>query len=195
MHTTSSDELISRRPFGRHPDQVSIIGLGGYHLGKVRTSAEAVRIVHEAIGAGINFLDNAWEYHDGESEERMGRAIKDRRDSVFLMTKVCTHGRDARVAMRQLDQSLRRLRTDHLDLWQIHECVYHNDPVRHFAQGGVAEALEKAKAQGKVRYVGCRSTSPSMPASCRSTASMPGSEAFRRACCPNWHGGISPPSA
>ena len=154
MHTTSSDELISRRPFGRHPDQVSIIGLGGYHLGKAGTSAEAVRIVHEAIAAGINFLDNAWEYHDGESEERMGRAIKDRRDSVFLMTKVCTHGRDARVAMRQLEQSLRRLRTDRLDLWQIHECVYHNDPVRHFAQGGVAEALEKAKAQGKVRYVG-----------------------------------------
>ena len=84
----------------------------------------------------------------------MGRAIADRRDSVFLMTKVCTHGRDARVAMRQLEQSLRRLRTDHLDLWQIHECVYHNDPVRHFARGGVAEALEQAKAQGKVRYVG-----------------------------------------
>jgi len=147
-------ELIARRPFGRHPDQVSIIGLGGYHLGKVKTPAEAVRIVHEAIGAGINFLDNAWEYHDGESEERMGRAIRDRRDSVFLMTKVCTHGRDARLAMRQLEQSLRRLRTDHLDLWQIHECVYHNDPIRHFARGGVAEALEQAKAQGKVRYVG-----------------------------------------
>src|SRR6185503_2177887 len=101
-----------------------------------------------------NFLDNAWEYHDGESEKRMGRAIADRRESVFLMTKVCTHGRDARVAMRQLDESLRRLRTDHLDLWQIHECVYDNDPDRHFAKGGVVEALERAKAQGKVRYVG-----------------------------------------
>jgi predicted aldo/keto reductase-like oxidoreductase len=152
VHGTA--ELIARRPFGRHPDQVSIIGLGGYHLGNVKTRAEAVRIVQEAIDAGINFLDNAWEYHEGESEERMGRAIKDRRDSVFLMTKVCTHGRDARVAMRQLEQSLRRLRTDRLDLWQIHECVYHNDPVRHFAPGGVAEALEQAKAQGKVRYVG-----------------------------------------
>ena len=151
----SSDEnSISRRPFGRHPDLVSIIGLGGYHLGKARTSAEAVRIVHEAIDAGINFMDNAWEYHDGESEERMGRAIADRRDSVFLMTKVCTHGRDARVAMRQLEQSLRRLSTDHLDLWQIHECVYDNDPDRHFAPGGVVEALERAKAQGKVRFVG-----------------------------------------
>jgi aryl-alcohol dehydrogenase-like predicted oxidoreductase len=84
----------------------------------------------------------------------MGRAIKDRRDSVFLMTKVCTHGRAASVAMRQLEQSLRRLRTDYLDLWQIHECVYDNDPERHFSKGGVIEALTRAKEQGKVRYVG-----------------------------------------
>jgi len=131
-----------------------MIGLGGYHLGKAKTVAEAVRIVHEAIDAGVNFLDNAWEYHDGESERRMGRAIADRRGSVFLMTKVCTHGRDAKVAMRQLNESLRRLRTDYLDLWQIHECVYDNDPDRHYARGGVVEALERAKAQGKVRYVG-----------------------------------------
>jgi predicted aldo/keto reductase-like oxidoreductase len=113
-----------------------------------------VRIVHEAVDAGVNFLDNAWEYHDGESEHRMGRAIADRRDAVFLMTKVCTHGRDAKVALRQLDESLRRLRTDHLDLWQIHECAYYNDPERHFARGGVVEALERAKKAGKVRYVG-----------------------------------------
>jgi aryl-alcohol dehydrogenase-like predicted oxidoreductase len=145
---------IATRPFGRHADQISIIGLGGYHLGGVGTIREAVRIVHEAIDAGVNFMDNAWEYHDGTSEERMGRAIADRRDRVFLMTKVCTHGRDARVAMRQLEQSLRRLRTDHLDLWQIHECAYYNDPDRHFARGGVVEALERARAQGKVRYVG-----------------------------------------
>ena len=91
---------VPRRSFGRHADQVSIMGLGGYHLGKTKTIAEAVRIVHEALDAGINFLDNAWEYHDGESERRMGRAIADRRDSVFLMTKVCTHGRDATVALR-----------------------------------------------------------------------------------------------
>jgi predicted aldo/keto reductase-like oxidoreductase len=145
---------IHRRRFGRHPDLVSMIGLGGYHLGKAKTVAEAVRIVHEAIDAGINFLDNAWEYHDGESERRMGRAIADRRGSVFLMTKVCTHGRDAKVAMRQLNESLRRLRTDYLDLWQIHECVYDNDPDRHYVRGGVVEALERAKADGKVRYVG-----------------------------------------
>jgi uncharacterized protein len=152
--SSSKHKPIARRPFGPHGDQVSIIGIGGYHLGKAKTVAEAVRIVHEAIGAGVNFLDNAWEYHDGESERRMGRAIADRRDAVFLMTKVCTHGRDAKVAMRQLDESLRRLRTDHLDLWQIHECAYYNDPERHFARGGVVEALERAKAQGKVRYVG-----------------------------------------
>ena len=145
---------IHRRQFGRHPDLVSMIGLGGYHLGKAKTVAEAVRIVHEAIDAGVNFLDNAWEYHDGESERRMGRAIADRRGSVFLMTKVCTHGRDAKVAMRKLNESLRRLRTDYLDLWQIHECVYDNDPDRHYVRGGVVEALERAKAQGKVRYVG-----------------------------------------
>jgi aryl-alcohol dehydrogenase-like predicted oxidoreductase len=154
MSPTSNSGPVPHRPFGRHLDSVSIIGLGGYHLGKAKTIAEAVRIVHEAIDAGVNFLDNAWEYHEGESEKRMGRAIADRRESVFLMTKVCTHGRDARVAMRQLDESLRRLRTDYLDLWQIHECVYYNDPDRHFAKGGVVEALELAKEQGKVRYVG-----------------------------------------
>src|SRR4029079_13854540 len=151
---TQQPLTIARRAFGRHPDLISIMGLGGYHLGNVGRRDDAVRIVHEAIDAGINFLDNAWEYHDGESEKRMGRAIADRRDRVFLMTKVCTHGRDARVAMRQLDESLRLLRTDHLHLWQIHECVYYNDPDRHFARGGVVEALERAKQQGKVRHVG-----------------------------------------
>ena len=93
---------IATRPFGAHDDRVSILGIGGYHLGKVGTIREAVRIVHEAIDAGVTFMDNAWEYHDGVSEERMGRAIADRRDRVFLMTKVCTHGRNAAVAMRQL---------------------------------------------------------------------------------------------
>lgn len=154
MAPSSRQKPIPRRAFGRHPDRVSIIGLGGYHLGKAKTVTEAVRIVHQAIDAGVNFMDNAWEYHEGESERRMGRAIADRRESVFLMTKVCTHGQNARVAMQQLEESLRRLRTDYLDLWQIHECVYYNDPERHFARGGVVEALERAKKQGKVRYVG-----------------------------------------
>ena len=145
---------IPQRPFGRHPELVSALALGGYHLGSVSTEREAMRIVHEAVDAGLTFMDNAWDYHDGESETRMGRALKGRRDRVFLMTKVCTHGRDARTAMRQLEQSLRRLQTDRLDLWQVHECIYYNDPERHFARGGVIEALVRAKAQGKVRYVG-----------------------------------------
>ena len=133
---------------------VSALGLGGYHIGKMKNEREAIRIVHAAIDAGITFMDNAWEYHDGRAETIMGKAIADRRERVFLMTKVCTHGRGKREAMRQLDQSLRRLRTDVLDLWQIHECVYDNDPDRHFARGGAIEALEQAKRQGKVRFVG-----------------------------------------
>ena len=117
------------------------MALGGYHLGSVGSQREAIRIVQAAIDAGITFMDNAWEYHEGKSEEIMGKALVGRRDDVFLMTKVCTHGRDRRVAMRQLTQSLRRLKTDRLDLWQVHECVYPNDPERHFASGGVIEAL------------------------------------------------------
>jgi uncharacterized protein len=145
---------IPKRPFGRSAEMVSALALGGYHLGLVDTQREAIRIVHAAIDAGITFMDNAWEYNEGESEERMGKAIADRRDGVFLMSKVCTHGRDRKVAMRQLTQSLRRLETDHLDLWQVHECVYPNDPQRHFASGGVIEALVEAKERGLVRYVG-----------------------------------------
>jgi aryl-alcohol dehydrogenase-like predicted oxidoreductase len=106
------------------------------------------------VDAGVNFLDNAWEYNQGRSEEWMGRALQGRRDKVFLMTKVCTHGRDKKVAMRQLEKSLKRLGTDHLDLWQIHEVIYDNDPDLHFAKGGVVEALDQAKKDGKVRFVG-----------------------------------------
>lgn len=133
---------------------MSALALGGFHLGNVSTEREAIRIVHAAIEGGITFMDNAWDYHDGVSETRMGKALKDRRDRVFLMTKVCTHGRNATTAMRQLEDSLRRLKTDYLDLWQIHECVYYNDPDRHFSRGGVVEALEKARTQGKTRYLG-----------------------------------------
>jgi aryl-alcohol dehydrogenase-like predicted oxidoreductase len=151
---TSRTHDIPTRPFGRTGEQVSIIGLGGFHLGLPSTDAEAVRLAHAAIDAGITFLDNAWDYNDGLSEKRMGKAIADRRDRVFLMTKVCTHGRDGKVAMRQLEDSLRRLKTDHLDLWQIHEVVFDGEPARHFARGGVVEALDRARQQGKVRHVG-----------------------------------------
>jgi aryl-alcohol dehydrogenase-like predicted oxidoreductase len=145
---------IPRKPFGKTGETVSVIGLGGYSLGAAPSLNEAIAIVHEAVDAGVTFFDNAWEYHNGKSEEWMGQALKGRRDKVFLMTKVCTHGRDKKVAMEQLEQSLNRLQTDHLDLWQIHECVYDNDPERHFAKGGVVEALDEAKRAGKVRYVG-----------------------------------------
>lgn len=145
---------IPLRRLGRTGIDVAAIGLGGYHLGLVKDDDEAVRLVQESIDAGITFMDNAWEYHDGRSEELMGRAIADRRQEVFLMTKVCTHGRDRHEAMRQLEDSLRRLQTDHIDLWQVHEVVFENDPELHFAPGGVIEALKQAQQQGKVRYVG-----------------------------------------
>jgi aryl-alcohol dehydrogenase-like predicted oxidoreductase len=147
---------IPHRPLGRTGAEVSILGLGGYHLGTIKSAREAVRIVQGAVDGGITFMDNAWEYHDGESETLMGRALGEGglRDQVFLMSKVCSHGRGKQVALRQLEQSLRRLRTDHLDLWQIHEVVYENDPERHFAPEGAVEALLEARTQGKVRFVG-----------------------------------------
>lgn len=145
---------IPLRTFGRTGVDVTAIGFGGYHLGLVKDDGEAVRLVQETIDAGITFMDNAWEYHDGRSEELMGRAIVDRRQDVFLMSKVCTHGRDRHEAMRQLEDSLRRLKTDYLDLWQVHEVVYENDPEWHFAPGGAVEALAQAQQEGKVRFVG-----------------------------------------
>jgi aryl-alcohol dehydrogenase-like predicted oxidoreductase len=147
-------DRIPKKPFGKTTEKVSVIGMGGFSLGQAPTYEEAERIAHEAIDAGVTFFDNAWDYHDGKAEEWMGKALKGRRDKVFLMTKVCTHGRDKKVAMKQLEESLKRLQTDRLDLWQIHECVYYNDPDRHFAKGGVVEALDEAKKAGKVRYVG-----------------------------------------
>ena len=150
----AKDGLVPRKKFGSTKEEVSAIGIGGYNLAKGPTLKEAVRIVHEAIDAGVTFFDNAWEYNEGKSEEWMGRALKGKRDKVFLMTKVCTHGRDKKVAMQQLEQSLKRLKTDHLDLWQVHECVYDNDPDLHFAKNGVIEAIDEAKKAGKVRYVG-----------------------------------------
>jgi aryl-alcohol dehydrogenase-like predicted oxidoreductase len=146
---------IPQRPFGRDGVMVSAIGMGGFHLGSVGSEREATSLVHQAIDMGITFFDNAWEYHDGKSEERLGKALtKGRREQIFLMTKVCTHGRDARTAMRQLEDSLRRLKTDHLDLWQVHEVAYAGDPERHFMKGGVIEALDRAREKGLVRYVG-----------------------------------------
>jgi len=154
LDMTDAGPEIPRKPLGRTGERVSILGLGGYHLGTVATVTEATRLVHEAVDAGVRFLDNAWEYNRGRSEDWMGRGLEGRRHQVFLMTKVCTHGRDRKTAMRQLEESLKRLRTDHLDLWQVHEVIYENDPDLHFAKGGVMDALDQAKKEGKVRFVG-----------------------------------------
>jgi aryl-alcohol dehydrogenase-like predicted oxidoreductase len=145
---------IPKRPLGRTGLEVSVLGIGGYHLGSADSETESTQIVNEALDAGVNFFDNAWEYHRGLSEERLGRALKGKRDRAIVMTKVCTHGRDKDVAMRQLEESLTRLQTDHLDVWQIHEVIYENDPDLIFAPNGAAEALLEAKQQGKVRFIG-----------------------------------------
>lgn len=145
---------IPKRPLGKTGLETSIIGMGGFHLGSADDLSTAKRMVDRAIDSGVNFFDNAWDYHQGRSEEWLGSALEGKRDKVILMTKVCTHGRDKNVGMKMLEESLRRLKTDRLDVWQIHEVIYYNDPDLIFAPNGVAEALDQAKRQGKVRFVG-----------------------------------------
>ncbi|HMF75886.1 MAG TPA: aldo/keto reductase [Bryobacteraceae bacterium] len=154
QHVEPPVSQMGKRPLGKTGLEVSILGLGGFHLGATKDQEEATRIVHGALDAGINFFDSAWEYQDGESEARLGRALEGRRKEALLMTKVCTHGRKKRVAMQMLEESLGRLKTDHLDVWQIHEVVYENDPEMIFGPDGAAEALLQAKKEGKVRFVG-----------------------------------------
>ncbi len=146
---------IPRRPLGKTGETVSLLGVGGFHIG-VPAQAEGIKIVQAAIDAGANFLDNAWEYNDGESERRMGEALAQDgyRHKAFLMTKDCAHDRKAHHSLWKLEQSLKRLKTDYLDLWQLHEVVWDDDPDWIFAPGGSAEALLTAKEQGKVRFIG-----------------------------------------
>ena len=151
---TAKGPQVPKKALGKTGLQVSALGLGGFHLGIPRDPKEVDEIVGLALDAGVNFFDNAWEYHKGESEMRLGRALQGKRDQVILMTKVCTHGRNRAVAMGMLEDSLRRLQTDHLDVWQIHEVVYYTDPALIFAPDGAAEALLEAKKQGKVRFIG-----------------------------------------
>ncbi|BCA52982.1 putative NADPH-dependent oxidoreductase [Nitrospira sp. KM1] len=153
-HARPAPGDIPKRPLGRTGIEVSVLCFGGAHLGRIQDESEAVNLLHHAIDAGITFLDNAWEYNGGRSEELMGKGLQGRRQQVILMTKLCSHGRDKKVAMRQLEESLRRLKTDYLDLWQIHEVVYDDDPDRHFMPGGATDALFEAKRQGKVRFIG-----------------------------------------
>jgi predicted aldo/keto reductase-like oxidoreductase len=144
---------IPRRRLGRTGEEVSIVGLGGFHIGKHPDPNESIRIIRAALDGGINFLDNSWDYNHGESEIRMGKALRDGyRDRAFLMTKI--DGRTAASATSQLDESLRRLQTDHVDLLQFHEVIRTEDPDRIFAPGGALEAVLKAKQAGKLRYIG-----------------------------------------
>jgi predicted aldo/keto reductase-like oxidoreductase len=140
------------RPLGKTGANVSIVGLGGFHIG-MPEEAEGIRVIRTAIDRGITFLDNCWDYHDGQSEERMGKALTDGyRGRAFLMTKL--DGRTKQAAAEQLDQSLRRLGTDTIDLVQIHEVIRPTDPARCFAPGGCIEALLDAKKAGKLRFIG-----------------------------------------
>ncbi|MBI0583512.1 MAG: aldo/keto reductase [Methanomassiliicoccus sp.] len=145
---------IPRRPLGRTGAAVSAIGLGGWHIGKVEQSDEdIVRLIRKAIDSGIDFMDNSWDYQEGRSETRMGRALEDGYlEKVFLMTKV--DGRDQRTAREQLNTSLQRLRTDHVDLLQVHEVIHDDDPERVFASGGAMEAVLEARDEGLTRFIG-----------------------------------------
>ena len=143
------------RKFGQTGETVSAIGLGGAHIGKPSLSQqEAVRLIHRAIDRGITFMDNSWDYNDGRSEEVMGAALSQNgyRNKVFLMTKI--DGRNKDIATQQLNTSLSRLKTDHLDLLQFHEIIRYEDPDRIFREGGALEAVQEAKKAGKVRFVG-----------------------------------------
>jgi uncharacterized protein len=151
--SSSSATGLPTRVLGRTGQRVSIVCLGGWHIGSVKDDAEAIRIMHAAIDEGLTFFDNAWDYHDGHSEEVMGKALSmdGKRAKVFLMTKNCE--RDYAGSMKNLEDSLRRLQTDHLDLWQFHENNYDNDPDWVFEKGGMKAALE-AQKQGKVKFIG-----------------------------------------
>jgi len=144
---------IPYHPLGSTGEKVSHIGLGGYHIGIQLLESESIQIVRTALDSGINFLDNSWDYNNGQSEIRMGKALRDGyRDKAFLMTKI--DGRSKAVAARQIDQSLQRLQVDHIDLMQFHEVIYMTDADKIFAPGGAMEAMLDAKKAGKIRYIG-----------------------------------------
>lgn len=151
--------VIPKRKFGRHDDMLSVVGIGGHTLYLSGSQKEANEIAHRALDLGVNFFDNAWDYHDGESEVYVGNALKGRRDQVFLMSKFCNyHGGknytpDVVGSMKMLEDSLRRLKTDHLDLWMMHN-VGRDDLEDAYRADGAVEAIELAKQQGKIRYAG-----------------------------------------
>ena len=152
---TNADEKngIPYRKLGHTGESVSIIGIGGYHLGKQSDPEESIRIIRTALDEGINFLDNCWDYNGGESEVRMGKALRDGyRQKAFLMTKI--DGRTKAAASSQINESLGRLQTDRIDLLQFHEVIRDTDPERIFAPGGALEAVQEAQKAGKLRFIG-----------------------------------------
>lgn len=153
LHAESPSPTMIYRPFGRTGEKISAVGLGGHHIGRPKDPQLGIRIVRTAIDNGITFLDNCWDYNGGESEIRMGQALRDGyRQKAFLMTKF--DGRTKEAAARQIDESLRRLQTDHVDLMQFHENIRLEDPDRFFAPEGALEALLDAKKAGKIRFIG-----------------------------------------
>src|SRR5438270_11039077 len=151
LHAETRDGVIYRK-LGSTGERVSAIGIGGYHIG-VPDEAKGIRIIRTALDRGITFLDNSWDYHDGGSEVRMGKALRDGyRSRAFVMTKY--NGRTRASAAQQIDESLRRLQTDHIDLIQFHENIRMTDPDKYFSPGGAHEAVMAAKKAGKVRYIG-----------------------------------------
>jgi predicted aldo/keto reductase-like oxidoreductase len=144
---------VPRRTLGRTGEKVSMLGLGGYHIGSQKDEQESIRIIRTALDNGINFMDNCWDYNGGESEVRMGKALRDGyRQRAFVMTKI--DGRTKKAAAQQVEESLRRLQTDHIDLLQFHEIIRMEDPDRVFAAGAGMEAVVEAQKAGKVRYIG-----------------------------------------
>jgi aryl-alcohol dehydrogenase-like predicted oxidoreductase len=144
---------LPRRTLGRTGEKVSMVGLGGYHIGSQKDEQESIRIIRTALDSGINFLDNCWDYNDGQSEIRMGKALRDGyRQRAFVMTKI--DGRTKKAAAQQIEESLRRLQTDRIDLLQFHEIIRMEDPDRVFAAGGGMEAAVEAQKAGKIRYIG-----------------------------------------
>jgi predicted aldo/keto reductase-like oxidoreductase len=144
---------IPYRKLGRTGERVSLVGLGGYHIGMQSDEQASIKIIRTALDGGINFLDNCWDYNGGNSEIRMGKALHDGyRQKAFLMTKI--DGQTKKAAAAQVEESLRRLQTDHIDLLQFHEVIRMTDPERIFAPGGGMEAVLEAKKAGKVRYIG-----------------------------------------
>lgn len=150
---SAANQEIPYRQLGSTGAKVSIIGVGGYHIGAPKDENLGIRIIRTALDQGVNFLDNCWDYHDGGSELRMGKALRDGyRNKAFLMTKI--DGRTKEAAAKQIEESLQRLQTDHIDLMQIHEVIRLEDPDRVFTQGGAIEALEEARKAGKIRFIG-----------------------------------------